>query len=209
MQLDHVKHDEHKGDDARGPLHRVAEVAGVRIGAGVGHRADDDQPAHRRVKQDRQEDERPLDERQHHAQRVDAVDLFLKRRRPVEDRGVGQQVHDHVGPHRDQPGQARTGGRSGTGGGPGTRGCGNGGNGRCGRGFHEGLLPRVPACLGQEVEVETSQHCSIGGQAALTSRVRGTREHANFPGVSRGFPAQNKIATTTSRPPNLLAPRMT
>ena len=83
MQLDHVKHDEHKGDDARDPLHRVAEVAGVGIRAGVGHGADDDQPAHRGVKQDRQEDERHLDRQQHHAQRVDAVDVFLKGHRTV------------------------------------------------------------------------------------------------------------------------------
>ena len=115
VQLDDVKQDEDEGDDARGPLQRVADVAGVGIGIRVGHGAADDQPADDGVKQDRQEDEDPFDQRQHDAQRVNAIDLLLKRHRAVDDRGIGHQVNDHVGPHRNQPAQARTAGRSGTG----------------------------------------------------------------------------------------------
>ena len=107
MQLHHVKHDEQKGNDRRHALGRVAQVAGVRIGVRVGHGAGDHQPADCGMEQDRNEDERPLHDRQRGPQRVDPIDVLLKGVHPVDHRGVGQQVHDHIGADRHEPAQAK------------------------------------------------------------------------------------------------------
>ncbi len=107
MQLQHVIEDEKEGDDPGRPLQYIADIAGVRVAAGVRHGPADDEPADGSMKQQGDKDERPLDQGQYGPQRVDSIDLRLKRSRAVEDRRIGQQVDDQVPADRQNAGQRK------------------------------------------------------------------------------------------------------
>ena len=74
VHLDDMPHDKREDDHPGGPLERVADIAAVGIGGRIRHSAGDDDEADGRVKQDRDEDERPFDEGQKHSQRMNLLD---------------------------------------------------------------------------------------------------------------------------------------
>ena len=89
----------------RSALQRVTQVVRVPIPPDVAPSLADNPQAKQPMKQNRRKNKHPLHDRQKRSQRVDLIDGFLKRRRAVQDRGVGQQMDRHERPHRDQPRQ--------------------------------------------------------------------------------------------------------
>ena len=57
------------------------------------------------MEEHRQEDERPLDRHKQRSQRVDHVHAGLKRARPGEHGGIGEQVNDQEGADRNEASQ--------------------------------------------------------------------------------------------------------
>lgn len=107
VQLHNVPDDKRERDHAGRPLQRVPHVANIRIRADVGHAIGDNHKTNRRVKQQGQKNEGPFDRHEQRPERVDHVHPRLERPTIVsgQNRGIGQQVHGHKRPDRDQPRQ--------------------------------------------------------------------------------------------------------
>ena len=102
VQMEHVSENEDQGDQAAGPLQRVSPVASVVVAAGVRQAATDDHDPHDGMEDDREEDERPLDDRQHRPEAVNHVDRPLEIRGACQQAAIRNQVYHHVRPDRNK-----------------------------------------------------------------------------------------------------------
>ena len=105
MQMQDMEEQVGQRDKPRPTLPSVTPVAGETILTAV-HLAGFGNPdANDRMKDQRQEDETPLDERQQLAGAMDHVDGPLECLRRVQQTGVGRQVNEHVETQRNDPQQ--------------------------------------------------------------------------------------------------------
>ena len=79
-RVEHVPHDEQKGNDAGYPLETVPQVATRAIGSAIRKPAADNYDAQNGVEQNRSKNEAPFHDRKQSPQTVDAVDVSLEGR---------------------------------------------------------------------------------------------------------------------------------
>jgi hypothetical protein len=97
-----MKQNEDKGNNPCPALGSVSEIARVAVVAQVGLTRLDDPNPKNSVKQYGKKNETPFHQRENDAQRVDRINRFLKRGDSIEQACIGEQVHNHVGPHRNK-----------------------------------------------------------------------------------------------------------
>lgn len=100
MQVEHVGHQIRKGDHACPTLPNVTFIPSRLVMTQVALARSPNPDTDDRVKQQRRENEAPLDQRQELAETVDHEHRPLERFRSVQEAGIGRQVNDHVGAKR-------------------------------------------------------------------------------------------------------------
>lgn len=101
VKVENVRENEDDSDVTRDTLPSVPEVAPEAILLRVGSSGLGDPNADDGMEQNRAEDKRPFDERQKR-DGVNREDVILEDRSSRQKASVGQQVHAHVSPHRNQ-----------------------------------------------------------------------------------------------------------